>query len=154
MSVSLPSQFLLGANMPQYFVVLLFAGPTVLSMLSCVYFQTRSDAEGRIYIEADRERNGAYISIFARAIAEAVSRWLPTAAARVRARVWQVGFVVDKMASGQVFSEHFGFPLQNEFVPPISPSSSSSSSPKYKRKIEVPPIGKSLMSRHLRSKGF
>jgi hypothetical protein len=39
-----------------------------------------------------------------RAIAEAVSRWLPTAAARVRDRVWQVGFVVDKVASGQVFS--------------------------------------------------
>jgi hypothetical protein len=41
-----------------------------------------------------------------RAIAEAVSRWLPTAAARV----WQVGFVVDKVASGQGFSEYFGFP--------------------------------------------
>jgi hypothetical protein len=48
-----------------------------------------------------------------RAIAEAVSRWLPTAAARVRARVWQVEFVVDKVASGQVFSEYFGFPCQN-----------------------------------------
>jgi hypothetical protein len=45
-----------------------------------------------------------------RAIAQAVSRWLPTAAARVRARVWQVGFAVDKMALGQVFSEYFGFP--------------------------------------------
>jgi hypothetical protein len=49
----------------------------------------------------------------ARAIAEAVSCWLPTAAARVRARVWQVGFAVDKVASGQVFSEYFGFPCQN-----------------------------------------
>jgi hypothetical protein len=48
-----------------------------------------------------------------RAIAEAVSRWLPTAAARVRARVWQVRFAVDKMASGQIFSEYFGFPCQN-----------------------------------------
>jgi hypothetical protein len=38
-----------------------------------------------------------------RKLAEAVSIWLPTAAARVRARVWQVGFVVDKVASGQVF---------------------------------------------------
>jgi hypothetical protein len=38
-----------------------------------------------------------------RAIAEAVSSWLPTVAARVRARVWQVGFVVVKVASGQVF---------------------------------------------------
>jgi hypothetical protein len=48
-----------------------------------------------------------------RAIAEAVSRWLPAAAARVRARVWQVGFVVDKVASGQVLSEYYGFPCQN-----------------------------------------
>jgi hypothetical protein len=48
-----------------------------------------------------------------RAIAEAVSRWFSTATARVRARVWQVGFVVDKVASGQVFSEYFGFPYQN-----------------------------------------
>jgi hypothetical protein len=47
-----------------------------------------------------------------RAIAEAVSRWLPTAAARVRARAWQVGFVVDKVASGQASSEYFGFPCQ------------------------------------------
>jgi hypothetical protein len=45
-----------------------------------------------------------------RAIAEAVSRWLPTAAARVRVRVWQMGFVVDKVESGQVFSEYFGLP--------------------------------------------
>jgi hypothetical protein len=37
-----------------------------------------------------------------RNIAEAVSRWLPTAAARVRTRVWQVGFVVDKVTSVQV----------------------------------------------------
>jgi hypothetical protein len=48
-----------------------------------------------------------------RAIAEVVSRWLPTAAARVRARVWQMEFVVDKVVSGQVFSEYFGFPCQN-----------------------------------------
>jgi hypothetical protein len=48
-----------------------------------------------------------------RAVAQAVSRWLPTAAARVRARVWQVGFVVDKMASWQIFSEYFGFACQN-----------------------------------------
>jgi hypothetical protein len=48
-----------------------------------------------------------------RAIAVAVSGWLPAAAARVRARVWQVGFVVDKVVSGQIFSECFGFPYQN-----------------------------------------
>jgi hypothetical protein len=48
-----------------------------------------------------------------RAIAEAVSRWLPTAVAQVRAWVWQMGFVVDKVTSGQVFFEYFGFACQN-----------------------------------------
>jgi hypothetical protein len=38
-----------------------------------------------------------------RAIVQAVSSWLPTAAARVRARVWKVGFVADKVALVQVF---------------------------------------------------
>jgi hypothetical protein len=59
------------------------------------------------------------------AIAEVVSRWLPTAAARVRARVWKMGFVVDKVALGKVFSEFFGFPCQKPFIPPTSPSSQS-----------------------------
>jgi hypothetical protein len=54
-----------------------------------------------------------YMYRIGRAIAEAVSRWLPTATARVGDRVWQVGFVVDKVASGQVFSEYCGFPYQN-----------------------------------------
>jgi hypothetical protein len=48
-----------------------------------------------------------------RAMAEVVSRWLPTAAARVRARVWQVRFMVDKELSGHVFSKHFCFACQN-----------------------------------------
>jgi hypothetical protein len=55
----------------------------------------------------------SYMSIGGRAIAEAVSRWLPSAATRVRARVWQVGFMMDKVASGQVFSEYFDSPCQN-----------------------------------------
>jgi hypothetical protein len=50
-----------------------------------------------------------------RSIAQAVSRWLPTAAARVRARVWQVKFVMEKVALEQVFSEYFGFPCQSSF---------------------------------------
>jgi hypothetical protein len=49
------------------------------------------------------------------AIAHTVSRWLSTAAAQVRARLWQVGLVVDKVALGQVFSEYFGFPCQSSF---------------------------------------
>jgi hypothetical protein len=55
------------------------------------------------------------ISRQGRAITQAVSRWLTTSAAQVRARVWQVGFVVDKVALGQVLSEYFGFPCQCSF---------------------------------------
>jgi hypothetical protein len=55
-------------------------------------------------------------SIGGRAIAQAVSRWLPISAARVRARVWQVGLVVDKVALWQVFSEYFGFPCQSSYL--------------------------------------
>jgi hypothetical protein len=47
------------------------------------------------------------------AIAEVVSCWLTTSVARVRAWVWQVGFVVDKVASGQVFFDYISFPCQN-----------------------------------------
>jgi hypothetical protein len=50
-----------------------------------------------------------------RSIAQAVSCWLPTAAARFRARSRHVGFVVDKVARGQVFFEYFGFPCQSLF---------------------------------------
>jgi hypothetical protein len=49
------------------------------------------------------------------AIAQAVSYWLLTEAARVRPRSGQVGFVVDKVALGQVFSEYFGFLCQSLF---------------------------------------
>jgi hypothetical protein len=51
------------------------------------------------------------------AVAQAVSRWLPTGSC-------QVGFVVDKVALGQVFSEYFGFPC-TIFIPPIAPLSPS-----------------------------
>jgi hypothetical protein len=47
-----------------------------------------------------------------RAIAQAVSRRLPTAA---EPRSGHVGFVVDKVALGQVFSEYFGFSCQFPF---------------------------------------
>jgi hypothetical protein len=41
-----------------------------------------------------------------------VSRWLPTAAAEVCSGQ-HVGFVVDKEALGQFFSEYFGVPCQS-----------------------------------------
>jgi hypothetical protein len=52
-----------------------------------------------------------FVTMVVPAVAQAVSSWLPTAAARV----WQVGFVVDKVSLGQVFSEYFGFPFQSSF---------------------------------------
>jgi hypothetical protein len=45
------------------------------------------------------------------AIAQAVSRRLPG----FELRPGHVGFVVDKVALGQVFSEYFGFPCQFSF---------------------------------------
>jgi hypothetical protein len=50
-----------------------------------------------------------------RAIALAFSRWLSTAAARVRVRVEQMRFMVDKVALGQISSEFFGFTCQLSF---------------------------------------
>jgi hypothetical protein len=86
------------------------------------------------------------VKLYGSAIAEAVSRLLLTAAARVRARVWQVGFVVDEMASGQVFSEYFGFPRQNHFIPPTSPSSQSPGAGTIDQVMAAVPRGPSMDS--------
>jgi hypothetical protein len=62
------------------------------------------------------------------AIAQAVSRLLPTAAARVQTRVWSCGILWwTKVALGQVFSENFGFPCHSGI--PSASSQSSSLSP-------------------------
>jgi hypothetical protein len=50
-----------------------------------------------------------------RAISQAASRCLPTAAARVRALLGHVGFVGDKVALGQFFSAYLGFLCQSSF---------------------------------------
>jgi hypothetical protein len=51
-----------------------------------------------------------------RAIAQAVSRRLPTAAAQEQTRVWSSGSLWwTKVALGQVFSENFCFPCQSTF---------------------------------------
>jgi hypothetical protein len=60
-----------------------------------------------------------------RAIAQAVSRWLPTAAARVRARVWSCGIWGGQSGAGTGFLRVLRFPLPI-FIPPISPQSPSS----------------------------
>jgi hypothetical protein len=58
-------------------------------------------------------------------IAQAVSRWLPTAAARVRARVWSCGICGEQSSSGAGFLRVLRFPLPI-FIPPVAPQSPSS----------------------------
>jgi hypothetical protein len=55
-----------------------------------------------------------------RAVAQAVSRWLPTAAARVRVRT-ACGVRGGQSGTGAGFLRVFRFPLP--IIPPISPSS-------------------------------
>jgi hypothetical protein len=57
-----------------------------------------------------------------RAVAEAVSRWLPTAAARVRARVWSCGICGGQSGAGAGFLRVLRFPLPT-FIPLIAPQS-------------------------------
>jgi hypothetical protein len=64
------------------------------------------------------------IKMFGSAIAEAVSRWLPTAAARVQFRVWSSGICGRQSGVGAGFLRVLRFPLP--FIPPNSPSSQSS----------------------------
>jgi hypothetical protein len=60
-----------------------------------------------------------------RAIAQAVSRWLPTTAARVRARVRSCGIYGGQSGIRAVFLRVLRFPLPI-FIPPIAPQSPSS----------------------------
>jgi hypothetical protein len=57
-----------------------------------------------------------------RAIAQAVSRWFPTAAARVRFWVWSSGICGGQSGAGANFLRVLRFPLPI-FIPPNSPSS-------------------------------
>jgi hypothetical protein len=61
-------------------------------------------------------------STFGRAIAQAVRRWLPTAAARVQTRVWSCGICCGQSGAGTGFLWVLRFP-QPIFIPPISPQS-------------------------------
>jgi hypothetical protein len=59
-----------------------------------------------------------------RAIAQAVSRWFPTAAAWVRTRVWSSGICGGQSGAGAGFFRVLRFPLLI-FIPPNSASSQS-----------------------------
>jgi hypothetical protein len=60
-----------------------------------------------------------------RTIAQAVSGWLTTAAARVRTRIWSSRICGGEMALGQIFSEFFGFPCQALFHQFLHPQNHS-----------------------------
>jgi hypothetical protein len=60
-----------------------------------------------------------------RTIAQAVSRRLPTAAARVRARVWSCGICGGQSGAGAGFLRVLRFPLPIR-IPPVAPQSPSS----------------------------
>jgi hypothetical protein len=67
-----------------------------------------------------------YLQTGGRAIAQAVSRWLPSAATRVRARVWSWGICGGQWCpTGAGFLRVLRFPLP-VFIPPIAPQSPSS----------------------------
>jgi hypothetical protein len=55
-------------------------------------------------------------------IAQAVSRWLPAAVARVQTRVWSSGICGGQSGAGAGFLRVLRFPLPI-FIPPNSPSS-------------------------------
>jgi hypothetical protein len=71
--------------------------------------------------------NGMYVTprhimhAVGRAIAQGVSRWLPTAAARVRSRVWLSGICSGQSGAGAGFLRVLRFPLPI-FIPPNSSS--------------------------------
>jgi hypothetical protein len=79
-----------------------------------------------------------------RAIAQAVSRWLPTAAARVRARVWSCGICGGQSGAGAVVLR---FPLPI-FIPPIAPQSPSSIIWRLYNRPEVAAVPRDLVPPH------
>jgi hypothetical protein len=73
----------------------------------------------------DCQRNYFYLLPYnGRAIAQAVIRWLPTAAARVRFRVWSSGICGEQSGAGAGFLRVRRFPLPI-FIPPFAPQSPS-----------------------------
>jgi hypothetical protein len=70
-----------------------------------------------------KTENPSLCNSIGRAIAEAVSHWLPTAAARVQSRVWSSGIRGGQSGAGAGFLRVLRFPLP--FIPPNSPSSQS-----------------------------
>jgi hypothetical protein len=82
-----------------------------------------------------------------RSIAQAVSRWLPTAAARVRARVWSCGICGGQSDAGAGFLRVLQIPLPM-FIPPIAPQSPSSIIWGLYNRPEVAAVSRDLVPPH------
>jgi hypothetical protein len=80
-----------------------------------------------------------------RAIARAVSRWLPIAAAGVRARVWSSRIFGGQSGAGAGFLRVVRFPLPI-FISPNSPSSQSPGACKIGHSAADVPSGPSMDS--------
>jgi hypothetical protein len=78
-----------------------------------------------------------------RAIAQAVSRWLPTAAARVRVRVRAYGICGEQSGTGAGFLRVLRFPLPI-FIPLTAPQSPSSGAGTIGQTVAAVPSGLSL----------
>jgi (2Fe-2S) ferredoxin len=74
---------------------------------ACKFYVSMCPEQKKCY-----DKPQSYQSSSGRAIAQAVSRWLPTAAARVRARVWSSGICGGQNGAGAGFL----------FIPPSSPA--------------------------------
>jgi hypothetical protein len=75
---------------------------------------------GYFYLVTDLVHLLISLSLHSKAVAQAVSRWLPTAAARVRVRA-ACGVCGGQSVTGAGFFRVLRFPLP--IIPPISPSS-------------------------------
>jgi hypothetical protein len=91
---------------------------------------------------------GALVSSYSKhcvhAIAEAVSRWLPTTAARVQSRVWSSGICGGRSGVGAGFLRVLRIPLP--FIPPNSLSSQSPGAGTIGQQVADVPSGPSLDS--------
>jgi hypothetical protein len=78
--------------------------------------------ERKICLDIIREEKEVSIAILGRAVAHAVSQWLPTAAVRVRARVWSCEILWWTEWRWGRFSPSTSVSLLI-FIPPIAPKS-------------------------------
>jgi hypothetical protein len=97
------------------------------------------------YICASPIRTRGKLGLVGRAIAEAVSCWLPTAAARVRACVWSSGICGGQTGIGVGFLRVIRFPLPKPFI--LSNSILTITRGKYNRPVVAAvPSGPSMDS--------